>query len=64
MDFELSPKVKEYQQRVATFMDQHVYPIEKQVEDEMNAHGKEHTEPEIVKAVRRKASRASRRGKS
>lgn len=55
MDFGLSPKTKEYQQRVTAFMDQHVYPIEKQVEDEMNVHGKEHTEPEILKEARRKA---------
>jgi acyl-CoA dehydrogenase len=58
MDFELSPKVKDYQRQVAAFMDQHVYPIEKQVDEEMHVHGKEHTEPEVLKEVRRKAKAA------
>ena len=55
MDFTLSPKVVQLQKRVSDFMNAHVYPIEKRVEDEMNVHGKEHTEPEILKAVRKKA---------
>ena len=58
MDFALSPKVKELQQRVAAFMDQHVYPIEKAVDAEMNTPGKEHIEPEILKEVRRKSKAA------
>jgi hypothetical protein len=49
MDFTLSPKVVQLQKRVLDFMNAHVYPIEKRVEDEMNVHGKEHTEPEILK---------------
>src|SRR6201997_3382415 len=55
MDFTLSPKVVQLQKRVSDFMNEHVYPIEKRVEDEMNVHGKEHTEPEILKEVRKKA---------
>src|ERR1700737_3947590 len=55
MDFTLSPKVVQLQKRVSDFMNQHVYPIEKRVEDEMNVHGKEHTEPEILKEVRKRA---------
>ena len=55
MDFTLSPKVVQLQKRVSDFMNAHVYPIEKRVEDEMNVHGKEHTEPEILKEVRKKA---------
>lgn len=58
MDFELSPKVKDYQRQIAAFMDQYVYPIEKQVEDEMNVPGKQHVEPQILKDVRAKAKAA------
>src|SRR6266481_296089 len=55
MDFTLSPKVVQLQKRVSDFMNEHVYPIEKRVDDEMNVPGKEHTEPEILKEVRKKA---------
>lgn len=58
MDFELSPKVKELQRKVSDFMNEHVYPIEKQVEHEMNQPGKEHTEPAVLKEVRKKAKAA------
>jgi acyl-CoA dehydrogenase len=55
MDFTLSPKVVQLQKRVSDFMNEYVYPIEKRVDDEMSVHGKEHTEPEILKEVRKKA---------
>jgi acyl-CoA dehydrogenase len=55
MDFALSPKVKQLQERVAAFMDQHVYPIEKTVDNEMHQFGKEHLEPEVLKQVRGRA---------
>ena len=37
MDFEYSDKVKTLQQRVSAFMDEHIYPAEKQFEAEMDA---------------------------
>jgi acyl-CoA dehydrogenase len=58
MDFELSTRVKDLQRQVSDFMNENVYPIEKQVEDEMNVHGKEHVEPAILKDVRKKAKAA------
>jgi acyl-CoA dehydrogenase len=58
MDFELSPKVKDLQKKVSTFMSEYVYPIEKQVDEEMNRPGKEHTEPAVLKDVRKKAKAA------
>jgi acyl-CoA dehydrogenase len=58
MDFELSPKVKEFQRKISDFMNQNVYPIEKQVDEEMNVPGKEHTEPNVLKEVRKKAKAA------
>jgi acyl-CoA dehydrogenase len=53
MDFSLSPKTEELRKRVAAFMDQHVMPAEKQVEQEMGESG--HEEPQIMKDIRKKA---------
>src|SRR5580704_4493341 len=58
MDFELSPKVKDLQKKVTAFMNENVYPIEKQVDEEMNQPGKEHIEPAVLKDVRKKAKTA------
>ena len=58
MDFALSPKVKDLQKQVTDFMNEYVYPIEKQVEEEMSVPGKEHTEPQVLKDVRAKAKAA------
>ena len=55
MDFELSAKVKNLQRQVSDFMNEHVYPIEKRVEEEMNQPGHEHSEPQVLKEVRKKA---------
>ncbi len=53
MDFSLSPKAEELRKRVAAFMDQHVMPAEKQVEEEMGESG--HEEPQIMKDIRKRA---------
>ena len=58
MDFELSPKVKDLQKKVTAFMNENVYPIEKQVDEEMSKPGKEHVEPAVLKDVRKKAKTA------
>jgi acyl-CoA dehydrogenase len=58
MDFALSPKVNDLQRKVSDFMNEYVYPIEKRVEEEMSVPGKEHTDPDILKEVRRKAKSA------
>jgi acyl-CoA dehydrogenase len=55
MDFTLPPKVEELRRRISDFMDKNVYPIEKTVEQEMHPAGKEHTEPDVMKEVRKKA---------
>jgi len=58
MDFALSPKVQDLQKQVSQFMNDYVYPIEKQVEEEMSVPGKEHVEPQILKDVRKRAKSA------
>ena len=40
MDFEYSPKVKELQQRVSAFMEEHVYPNEARFHEEITANRK------------------------
>jgi acyl-CoA dehydrogenase len=58
MDFALSPKVQELQKKVSAVMHEMVYPIEHQVEQEMSVPGKEHTEPPVLKEVRKKTKAA------
>ena len=53
MDFSLSPKTEELRKRVSAFMDQYVYPIEKQVQEEMGEDG--HEEPQVMKDIRKRA---------
>lgn len=53
MDFTLTPKTEALRKRVAAFMDQHVLPAEKQVQQEMGEDG--HQEPQILKDIRKKA---------
>ncbi len=53
MDFSLSPKVEELRKRVGAFMDQNVFPIEKEVQRAMGGSGNE--EPQVLKEVRKKA---------
>ena len=53
MDFSLTPKTEELRNRVATFMDQYVFPIEKDVQRAMGESGNE--EPQSLKDVRKKA---------
>src|SRR5260370_306352 len=53
MDFSLTPKTEELRKRVSAFMDQHVLPIEKDVQRAMGESGNE--EPQSLKDVRKKA---------
>src|SRR5581483_3374720 len=50
-----SPKVKDLQRQISGFMVEYVYPIEKKVEEEMNQSGHEHSEPQVLKEVRKRA---------
>jgi acyl-CoA dehydrogenase len=58
MDFALSPKVQDLQKQISQFMNDRVYPIERQVEEEMGVSGKEHVEPQVLKDVRKRAKSA------
>src|ERR1700721_4408136 len=53
MDFSLPPKTEQLRKRVSDFMDQYVFPIEKDVQRAMGESG--NTEPQSLKDVRKKA---------
>src|SRR5271163_1415203 len=53
MDFSLTPKTEQLRKRVSDFMDQYVFPIEKDVQRVMGESG--NTEPDSLKDVRKKA---------
>src|ERR1700686_1530632 len=53
MDFSLPPKPEQLRKRFSDFMDQYVFPIEKEVQRAMGDSG--NTEPQSLKDVRKKA---------
>jgi acyl-CoA dehydrogenase len=55
MDFEPSEKVRQLETQIQRFMDEHVYPSEKTVHDQIEASGDPHHEPAILKELRAKA---------
>jgi acyl-CoA dehydrogenase len=55
MDFDLSPKVQDYQKRLLKFMDEYVYDAEEVAIDQVEASGDEHHIPEIVTTLQEKA---------
>jgi len=58
MDFEFSPKVKDLQQRVGAFMDEHVYPNEARFHEEIAANrraGNAWVPTRVVEELKRKA---------
>src|SRR5689334_11171513 len=54
MDFELSPKAREYQERLRGFMDSHVYPAERTYREWRAAHDP-HTLPPVVEELKAEA---------
>jgi acyl-CoA dehydrogenase len=61
MDFEYSPKTKELQARLLKFMDDHIYPAEKEFEEELAANtqaGKRWTALQTVEKLKVKARAA------
>ena len=57
MNFEYTPKVKELQQRLAGFMDQHVYPNEERFHEEV-ARGDRWQPTDVVEELKKKAKAA------
>ncbi|MEX2206927.1 MAG: acyl-CoA dehydrogenase family protein [Myxococcota bacterium] len=57
MDFEPSEKVKEIQRQLERFMDEHVYPAERVVGEQIEASGNPHHMPEIIQELAKKAKK-------
>ncbi len=55
MDFTPTPKVEDFRNRLIAFMDEYVYPAEKVAAEQVHASGDEHSEPPIVKELKKKA---------
>ena len=57
MDFELSDRCKEFQERLQAFMDEHVYPAEAVYEEQLQASGDPHHQPAIMEELKEEARR-------
>jgi acyl-CoA dehydrogenase len=58
MDFDYSPKVKELQKRVQSFMTEHVYPNEETYYNQLNSQGDRWQIPPIMEELKAKAKAA------
>ena len=52
MDFDLTDRCKELQERLTDFMDEHVYPAESVYEDQLRASGDPHYQPPIMEDLK------------
>jgi len=57
MDFELTDRCKDYQQRVWAFMDERIYPAETVYEEQMRESGDPHSHPPILEELKQEARR-------
>jgi acyl-CoA dehydrogenase len=55
MDFAPSPKVQEFQTKLTAFMDEHIYPNEAAVEEEIVCSGNPHHHAQIIENLKEKA---------
>lgn len=58
MDFDYSPKVKELQKRVQSFMAEHVYPNEETYHNQLNSQGDRWQIPPVMEELKAKAKAA------
>ncbi len=57
MDFQLTDRCKEFQERLTAFMEEHVYPAEPVYEEQMHASGNPHFQPPIMEELKEEARR-------
>jgi acyl-CoA dehydrogenase len=57
VDFELTDRCKEFQERLQAFMDERVYPAEPVYEEQMQASGDPHHHPPILEELKEEARR-------
>jgi acyl-CoA dehydrogenase len=58
MDFEASKRCQDFQQRLTSFMDEHVYPAEAVYERELRDSGNPHFQPPIMEELKARAREA------
>ena len=58
MDYELTDRCKDYQDRVQSFMDEHIYPNESTYEEQIHEAGTPHHQPAILEELKVKAREA------
>ena len=57
MNFDLTDRAKDYQERVTAFMDEHIYPAEPVYERQMRDSGEPHFHPPILEELKEEARR-------
>ncbi len=57
MDFELSDRCKDFQERLEAFMDERVYPAEAVYEEQLRAGGDPHAQPAVMEELKAEARR-------
>src|SRR2546423_4828123 len=57
MNFELTDRCKDYQERLTAFMDERIYPAEAVYEAQMRASGDPHFHPPILEDLKEEAHR-------
>lgn len=57
MDFALTDRCKQYQEKLLGFMDSHVYPNEALYEEQLHAAGNPHAQPPIMEELKAEAKR-------
>jgi acyl-CoA dehydrogenase len=57
MDFELTDRCKEYQERLQAFMDERIYPAERIYDEQMHESGDPHFQPPILEELKQDARR-------
>ncbi|MDX6704000.1 MAG: acyl-CoA dehydrogenase [Baekduia sp.] len=57
MDFELTDRCKDFQERLGAFMEEHVYPAEAVYEEQIRAAGDPHHHPAIMEELKAEARR-------
>ncbi len=55
MDFAPTPKVRELQEKVTAFMQEHIIPNETAIAEEIEASGNPHHHPQIIEALKKQA---------
>ena len=57
MDFELTDRCQDFQERLTAFMDEHIYPAEAVYEEQLREAGDPHSQPAVMEELKEEARR-------